>query len=94
LWLALELVVDRLLRDSQNMDSQARLLRSSDIFDVDLELNILVLVIETGVDQGKNINTTSAALAAAAVEGQHNIKRRHVPHAYFRSKNRPQLHHP
>ncbi|KAJ7903220.1 hypothetical protein B0H13DRAFT_1717346 [Mycena leptocephala] len=27
-----------------------------------------VLVIETGVDQGKNINTTSAALAAAAVE--------------------------
>ncbi|KAJ7260534.1 hypothetical protein C8J57DRAFT_1337467 [Mycena rebaudengoi] len=27
-----------------------------------------VLVIETGVDQGKNINTTSAALASAAVE--------------------------
>jgi len=38
LWLALELVVDRLLRDLQNMDSQVRLLRSSDIFDVDLEL--------------------------------------------------------
>jgi hypothetical protein len=51
------------------MDSQVRLLRSSDIFNLDLQLNILVLVIETGVDQGKNINTTSAALASAAVEG-------------------------